>query len=145
MFSSKLRVYESKYARWRSTAMVHKLTEFLLDLEGHGGLYTLHSHLNHSCRPNASVRHLDQRTALSRITIVTKRPIKKGEELLISYVNPELRYETRQSELQGWGFGSCRCERCLEEEKQVKEEPEVPVPSGMEDLESELKAGLGVM
>lgn len=124
---------------------LRNLGSMSLNLEGHGGLYTLHSHLNHSCRPNASVRHLDQRTALSRITIVAKRPIKKGEELLISYVNPELRYETRQSELQGWGFGSCRCQRCLEEEKQAKEKPEVPVPSGMEDLESELKAGLGVM
>lgn len=112
------------------------------DLEGHGGLYTLHSHLNHSCRPNASVRHLDQRTALSRITIIAKRSIKAGEELLISYVNPELGYKARQSELQGWGFGSCLCERCTEEEKNVKDEE---IPSGMEDLESELKAGLGVL
>ncbi|KAJ7194762.1 hypothetical protein GGX14DRAFT_678455 [Mycena pura] len=40
-----------------------------LNLEAHGGLYTLHAHLNHSYAPNVSVRHIDQRHALSRITL----------------------------------------------------------------------------
>src|SRR6267154_1036808 len=47
----------------------------IIDLEAHGGLYKLHSHMNHSCNPNVSVRHLDQRTALSRITVIAKRDI----------------------------------------------------------------------
>ena len=50
-----------------------------LDLEGHGGLYILHSHLNHSCTPNVSVRHLHQSTNLSRISLVTKRDIAAGK------------------------------------------------------------------
>ncbi|KAH9957510.1 hypothetical protein BC827DRAFT_1270204 [Russula dissimulans] len=63
---------------------LHGLGRMSLNLEAHGGLYTLHSHLNHSCDPNISVRHLDQRTALSRITAVAKRDIAVGEELVIA-------------------------------------------------------------
>ncbi|KAF8816928.1 SET domain-containing protein [Phlegmacium glaucopus] len=111
-----------------------------LNLEAHGGLYTLHAHLNHSCNPNVSVRHLDQRNALSRITVLAQRPIKVGEELLVTYVNPKLGYKQRQDELSAWGFGKCRCERCLKDVKNVVEED-----LGMDDLAKELKAGLGVM
>ena len=50
-----------------------------LDLEGHGGLYILHSHLNHSCTPNVSVRHLHQSANLSRISLVAKRDIAAGK------------------------------------------------------------------
>ena len=52
-----------------------------LDLEGHGGLYILHSHLNHSCAPNVSVRHLHQSTNLSRVSLVAKRDIAVGQFL----------------------------------------------------------------
>ena len=107
----------------------------MVDLEAHGGLYTLHSHLNHSCHPNIAVRHLDQRTALSRITMVAKREIGVGEELLVTYVNPSLGVRERRSQLEAWGFGECNCERCAEEEKETRVDP----------LERELKAGLGVM
>ena len=112
-----------------------------VDLEAHGGLYTLHSHLNHSCRPNVSVRHLDQRTSLSRIAIVAKRDITVGEELLVTYVDPSLGVRRRRLQLGAWGFGECVCERCMEEEKEAGE----PSSSGVDDLERELKAGLGVM
>jgi SET domain len=107
----------------------------MVDLEAHGGLYTLHSHLNHSCHPNIAVRHLDQRTALSRITMVAKREIGVGEELLVTYVNPSLGVHERRSQLEAWGFGECNCERCAKEEKETRVDP----------LERELKAGLGVM
>jgi hypothetical protein len=110
----------------------------MIDLEAHGGLYTLHSHLNHSCRPNISIRHLDRRTALSRITVVAKRDIAVGEELLVTYVDPSLGVGERRSQLGAWGFGECHCERCVEEEKLVDSEATI-------DLERELKAGLGVM
>jgi hypothetical protein len=112
-----------------------------VDLEAHGGLYTLHSHLNHSCVPNVSVRHLDQRTALARINVIAKRDIRVGEELLISYVNPQASYRYRQDELQGWGFGACTCPRCVVEAKTIKDGDD----REMADLASELKAGLGVM
>lgn len=66
-----------------------------------------------------------------------------GEELLITYVNPQLEYKERQDELKAWGFGKCCCERCLTEVKNVIEgDPQVV---GMDDLAKELKAGLGVM
>ena len=121
----------------------------LIDLEAHGGLYVLHSHLNHNCDPNVSVRHLDQRTALSRITVIARRDIAAGEELLVTYVDPELPLEQRRRGLMEWGFGKCACERCRKEEKEKKEKGEdaEDAKEGTEkaDLEAELKAGLGVM
>jgi len=132
-------------------------------MEAHGGVYTLHSHLNHSCDPNISVRHLDQRTSLSRISVLTKRAIKPGEELLITYVNPKLGYKARREELRAWGFGRCRCERCVEEERmalvnsrrkvanggeeaeQEREERERRVQEELDDMVRELKANLGVV
>ena len=133
------------YFRSRSIVVPICLTDFFItaDLEAHGGLYTLHAHLNHSCNPNVSVRHLDQRNALSRITILAHRPIKVGEELLVTYVNPKLGYKQRQDELSAWGFGKCCCERCIKEAKTVVNED--PQAMGMDDLAKELKAGFGVM
>jgi len=122
-----------------SSSPVIKNTNATIDLEAHGGLYTLHSHLNHSCIPNISVRHLDQRTALSRITIIAKRDIAVGEELVITYVDPSLGVRERRSQLGAWGFGQCGCERCVEEDKGEKEGE-----AGEDDLARELTAGLGV-
>lgn len=112
------------------------------DMEAHGGLYVLHSHLNHSCSPNVSVRHSEQRTALSRITVLAKQDLNPGEELFITYVNPVLPLEQRRRQLLEWGFGICPCFRCLEEEKNPSR-----AAAGKEsnDLENELKAGLGVL
>lgn len=90
-----------------------------------------------------SVRHLDTRNALSRITLIAKSDIKAGEELFITYINPELGYSTRQRELRAWGFGRCHCERCINEGKHVEEAD--TGEAQMNDLASELKAGLGVM
>lgn len=118
------------------------LTE-IIDLEAHGGLYVLHSHMNHSCTPNISVRHLDQRTALSRITVIARREIEPGEELFITYVNPGLPLENRRKQLLEWGFGICRCSRCTLEEQDPTDH--VQPQSVPEDLEQELKAGLGVL
>jgi hypothetical protein len=118
-------------------------SSYFVDLEAHGGLYRLHSHLNHSCAPNISIRHLDQRTALSRITVIAKEEIDAGQELLITYTNPESNLRDRRRRLSEWGFGLCQCERCVEEEKVSKE-------SGMNtqdaaDLADQLKASLGVL
>ncbi|KAH9886713.1 SET domain-containing protein [Cubamyces lactineus] len=128
-------------------AFLRGLGRMSLNLEAHGGLYVLHSHLNHSCVPKVSVRHLDQRTALSRITVLARRDIAPGEELTITYVNPELPLEQRRRQLMEWGFGKCMCERCVKEERERKAEGgdgEANVEEKA-DLEAELKAGLGVM
>ena len=118
----------------------------MIDMEAHGALYTLHSHLNHNCSPNVSVRHRDQRTALARITVIAKRDIAAGDELVVTYVDPSLGVRERRSQLGAWGFGQCDCERCLQEEKEEKSGGgEVERRSDMDELERELKAGLGVM
>ncbi|KAH9922237.1 SET domain-containing protein [Fomitopsis serialis] len=127
-----------------------------LNLEAHGGLYVLHSHLNHSCEPSLSVRHLDQRTALARVTVLARRAIPAGEELTITYVDPSLPVEQRRKRLLEWGFGKCECERCVREAKAVEERRATAGAEGgdgvdgaangeMSDLEAELKAGLGVL
>ncbi|KAI0354211.1 SET domain-containing protein [Trametes cingulata] len=129
-------------------AFLRGLGRMSLNLEAHGGLYVLHSHLNHSCAPNVSVRHLDQRTALSRITVLARREIAPGEELFITYVNPELPLEQRRRQLMEWGFGKCVCERCVAEERERKANGGGEGPGNQDetaDLEAELKAGLGVM
>jgi hypothetical protein len=121
------------------------------DLESHGGLYVLHSHLNHSCEANVSVRHLDQRTALSKITLIAQQTILPGEELTISYVNPDLPLAKRRRMLGDWGFGKCTCEKCVKEEKEAKEkegqmtEKELEEKKADDELASELKEGLGVI
>ncbi|KAA1474144.1 SET domain-containing protein [Dentipellis sp. KUC8613] len=127
---------------------LRSLGRMSLNLEAHGGLYTLHSHLNHACTPTVSVRHLDPRTALARITLLAKRDLAPGDELLVTYVDPSLGLRARREGLGAWGFGVCRCERCVEEEKAGAAEgegKEAAPAEGMEDLERELKAGLGVM
>ncbi|KAL0952630.1 hypothetical protein HGRIS_006878 [Hohenbuehelia grisea] len=140
-------------------AFLRGLGRMSLNLEAHGGLYTLHAHLNHSCTPNVSIRHLDMRTALARITVLAKADIEPGEELFVTYVDPSLNVRQRRAQLAAWGFGECRCKRCVEEARalestapkasKVDGAPAVPADpnAGMDmfDLEQELKAGLGVM
>ncbi|KAJ3866203.1 hypothetical protein EV359DRAFT_37122 [Lentinula novae-zelandiae] len=135
-------------------AFLRNLGKMSLNLEAHGGLYVLHSHLNHSCKPNISIRHLDQRTALSRITAISMRDIEPGEELFITYVNPTMSVEQRRDELEQWGFGRCECARCVKEEREEIEAKSHVVGEGGDedllkfsqaDLERELKIGLGVI
>ena len=100
---------------------------------------------NHSCDPNISVRHLEQRTALARISVIARRDIKVGEELTVTYVNPQMGlYERRQGLLE-WGFGQCKCARCAQEEQDPTRQTKDAVINDDRDLERELKAGLGVM
>lgn len=119
-----------------------KAKQIASDLEAHGGLYALHSHLNHACTPNISIRHFDQRTALSRITVVARATIEPGDELLITYVDPRSNYRERHRRLLEWGFGPCRCDRCLAEEKEAKVSG--TDADGMDELADQLRAGLGL-
>ncbi|KDQ08958.1 hypothetical protein BOTBODRAFT_47915 [Botryobasidium botryosum FD-172 SS1] len=90
------------------------LGKMSLNLESFGGAYALHSHLNHSCAPNTSVRHLDP-TITPRISIVARRAIEPGEELVIAYVDPALGVKARNRALAEWGFGQCQCTKCVKE------------------------------
>ncbi|KII90144.1 hypothetical protein PLICRDRAFT_581341 [Plicaturopsis crispa FD-325 SS-3] len=123
-------------------AFLHGLGRMSLNMEGHGGLYTLHSHLNHSCSPSISVRHLDRGTALARITLIARRDIAQGEELVITYVDPGQSLKERRHALRAWGFGTCQCARCVDEEKAIKSSGTDALE--IDDLEKELRASLGV-
>ncbi|CAG8604932.1 11020_t:CDS:2, partial [Acaulospora colombiana] len=123
---------------------------FCLDRESYGGLYFLHSHINHSCRPNAAIRHLDlpgrvdallqqgnivfspatlaklkatqiTNPSPTRLTVLTLRRITGGEEVTVSYIDPTLSLKERRRELRQWGIMSCTCDRCVEEEKAAGE------------------------
>eukprot|EP00026_Physarum_polycephalum_P011041 Phypoly_transcript_11234.p1 GENE.Phypoly_transcript_11234~~Phypoly_transcript_11234.p1 ORF type:complete len:383 (+),score=50.36 Phypoly_transcript_11234:68-1216(+) len=74
-------------------------------------LYETLSLFNHSCAPNAFLQ-----TVLNPKTpIITTKPIKKGEQVFISYINPDLPRETRQDLLHGvYGF-ACDCVKCTAE------------------------------
>lgn len=86
---------------------------------------------------------------MSRITLIALGPIAAGEELLVTYVNPEAGVRQRRRELLEWGFGECRCQRCLDEAKGLvkggQEENQAVGLGADGDLERELKASLGVL
>ncbi|PKI85396.1 hypothetical protein MVES_000236 [Malassezia vespertilionis] len=58
-----------------------------LNMESHGGLYLVHSQLNHDCDPNVGIRHMPSRGGVryaTRVTAIAKRDIPAGEELVIN-------------------------------------------------------------
>lgn len=107
----------------------------------------MHSHLNHSCEPNVTVLHTEQKTALNRITIRTLSDVSAGDELFVTYVNPKLSVSERRKELKAWAFGTCMCSKCLQEEKEEAEtEPKnESEEKDLESMEKELKEGLGLL
>ena len=91
--------------------------------------------LNHSCRPNCTVRFDEfgdleapqqQRSKRLCITVVAVRAVAIGEELTISYVGQRGAYGAeRQSalrELQRQYLFTCRCSACREEKEKAAEE-----------------------
>ncbi|XP_038713842.1 histone-lysine N-methyltransferase ATXR2 isoform X1 [Tripterygium wilfordii] len=76
--------------------------------------FPLQSCMNHSCHPNAKAFKREEDRD-GRATIIAHRPITKGEEVTISYIDEDLSYEERQASLADYGF-KCRCSRCLKEE-----------------------------
>lgn len=76
--------------------------------------YPLQSCMNHSCCPNArAFKREEDRDG--QATIIACRPISKGEEVIISYIEEDLPFEDRQTLLADYGF-RCRCSKCSEEE-----------------------------
>ncbi|KAF2808955.1 uncharacterized protein BDZ99DRAFT_463806 [Mytilinidion resinicola] len=79
-------------------------------------LNRLYSMLNHSCHPNLDWTHQYDRR--SSVMIRAKRDIKKGEELFISHVGEEGRFQPfaeRQRRLITWFGADCGCARCKAE------------------------------
>jgi len=90
----------------------------LTDLEPHVGLCTWHSHFNHSYNRNISVRHLDQRTALLRITATVKGDMAVSEKSVVMWIH--LWVYIRALISYACGFEQCNFEGCLKEEKEEK-------------------------
>jgi hypothetical protein len=64
-------------------------------------------HVNHSCEPNAFVM-MDGPS----VSLRTLMPIKKDEEVYISYIDTTNPFYRRQSELQSRWFFTCSCSKC---------------------------------
>jgi hypothetical protein len=64
-------------------------------------------HINHSCEPNAFVM-MDGPS----VSLRTLMPIKKNQEVYISYIDTTNPFHRRQSELQSRWFFACTCSKC---------------------------------
>ncbi|KAK9284278.1 hypothetical protein L1049_023448 [Liquidambar formosana] len=76
--------------------------------------FPLQSCMNHSCCPNAKAFKREEDRD-GQATIIALRPICKGEEVTISYIDEDLPFEERQALLADYGF-RCRCPKCSEED-----------------------------
>lgn len=61
---------------------------------------------NHSCTPNAYISFIGRQLSLRALD-----PIKKGEEITISYIDPSYPLPIRQAELSRYYF-TCTCDKC---------------------------------
>lgn len=80
-------------------------------------LHPLPALLNHSCEYNAVVRigkGWFNSKSTTMIEVIPLRQIKSGEEVLVSYIDPNLPYSNRQQELQDRYFFTCQCPKCLQ-------------------------------
>uniref|UniRef100_A0A0E0KVK7 SET domain-containing protein n=1 Tax=Oryza punctata TaxID=4537 RepID=A0A0E0KVK7_ORYPU len=75
--------------------------------------FPLQSCMNHSCCPNAKAYKRDEDTDGNAV-IIALEPIKKDDEITISYIDEDVPYEERQAQLADYGF-VCMCPRCQEE------------------------------
>lgn len=116
----------------------------------HGALYPLHTHLNHSCRPNSKVVDTLGRLAeiignrfLAKLILVVslEEGIAKDKEVTISYINPDWSVALRRDNLKrDYGF-DCDCERCVEElensEKVKEAEGGIKAPVELENVDEQ--------
>lgn len=99
--------------------LMHLILHHLLVIQTNGivsgdpwsvvSVFNVLSMLNHSCAPNLYHPRLGKQQYC-----VTIRPIRKGEQLFISYLSPNDRSTTEQRHQKlkySWGF-ECKCERC---------------------------------
>ena len=84
--------------------------EWMQMLTAHGtGLFPVANCMNHSCAPNiASVTRAPDYS----LELVATRPIEKGEEMFISYIDEMLPREERRRLLKESYLFDCECEKC---------------------------------
>lgn len=83
------------------------------------GLYSKLALFNHSCDPNCGIQYRTSDSGVSLIRLVALKPIKKGDELAISYRNPFVRADVRRSELKKNFFFDCACPVCSSRTEKV--------------------------
>lgn len=106
-----------------------------LNTEAQGGMYLVHSHLNHACEPNVGVTHPPHPRAgirqATKVAVVARRAIKAGEELFITYQDPSLSLARRRLLLwREYMFGPCRCARCERELADLSDEERQSMEDG---------------
>lgn len=88
-------------------------TPWMQNLTVHGtGLFAITNSINHSCEPNSQLAMCDVDHTIS---VVSRRIIKKAEEVTISYIDEELSYAERQAKLKQFYDFECACPKCLKE------------------------------
>ncbi|OCF34784.1 protein lysine methyltransferase SET5 [Kwoniella heveanensis CBS 569] len=145
---------EEEEERWFSFESFLQLLGLVgLNQEDSGGLYALHAHLNHSCEPNVQVRNLPKdwksptaselpanlpppmnasNRGTNKLTMLARKTIHPGDELVISYVNQNLSMDERRNALrEGYGFW-CACTRCVREKKEQDKAKKVAESHGVE-------------
>ncbi|KAF9294630.1 SET domain-containing protein 5 [Linnemannia elongata] len=86
-----------------------------------GGLYLLHSALNHACSPNSVIDHPGAGTNYG-VSVRLARTIKRDEQLQITYCDPRWKRDTRQQYLRTEYMFTCKCKRCTGSDDTLSEE-----------------------
>ncbi|KAI1319448.1 SET domain-containing protein 5 [Mortierella claussenii] len=86
-----------------------------------GGLYLLHSSLNHACIPNAIIDHPGAGTNYG-VSVRLARDVKRDEQLQITYCDPRWKRDTRQQYLRTEYLFTCKCKRCTGSDDSLNEE-----------------------
>ncbi|KAF9580520.1 SET domain-containing protein 5 [Lunasporangiospora selenospora] len=83
-----------------------------------GGLYLLHSSLNHACAPNSVIDHPGAGTNYG-VSVRLARDVKRDEQLQITYCDPRWGRDTRQQYLRTEYLFTCKCKRCTGSDDQL--------------------------
>ncbi len=78
------------------------------------GLFALTNTMNHCCEPNVAI--VSSHDSF-RLKLVAIRSVRRGEELLISYIDETAPREARQRALQSLYMFNCMCKKCVSELK----------------------------
>ncbi|KAJ2378414.1 mitochondrial import receptor subunit tom20 [Coemansia sp. RSA 2607] len=100
-------------------------------------LYLISSHITHDCDPNVEITFPDN---TDKAAIRTIKPVAKGEELHVSFVDPALDRVVRQKKLSSSYRIVCSCDKCKAENAAAADEAEKEAEKDTETKEEELDA-----
>ena len=116
--------------------------------DGKQGLFCLACRLNHACNGAQNARYI-WRNDLGKMMARAIRPIKRGEEILVNYIDPYLCREERQKRLwDGFRF-KCACDECTTKWSKSRDEKLEEIRQSIEDYipvaQFEPKRALGLV